>query len=549
MLVEGGNGSANRVPDTLQALIAARIDHLPPDAKGVLQRAAVIGRVFWRGAVEHLDGAGAQLDELLDDLVEREFILREPRSSITGEKAFRFKHVLIREVAYTGLSKAARAQYHASFAGWLKEHAADELIEIRAHHLSEATLLLAELDGAPPADLAAEAAVALTAAGKRAMAREAYKAARKLLLRALELEPTPQRKYGAARAAWRLGDLAAVSVEMEKVRAEAEEAGDRHMQALALTALGDAYLRRWGDVTRAQELADRALELQVDETDADAHFDALVVRATASFWRGDTRQALPYLEQAFALGLAAGRKDLQTLAAQALAQAHISRLELDEAGRLLEKALDLAEESGSLRARGTTLLTAGWLHRAKGELEAANARYGEAYELFAEIGNPRWLAVTVSRMADVHRLHGELTVAEKKMREALRLLAPLGQAGEVGEAYAFLACVVADQGRPDEAERFVLEAEQSLGSEDPAAHWLLRLARGAVAEAQGRDAEAEQLYLEALEMTQSYGFALLEVDSLTRLVGFLKRRDRAAEAAPYEQRLAELAPGSLARSA
>ena len=79
-------------------------------------------------------------------------MLRGSASSISGESAFRFKHMLISEVAYAGLSKQSRAQQHARFAEWIKERAGEELLEIRAHHLDHATLLLAELDGAPPAD-------------------------------------------------------------------------------------------------------------------------------------------------------------------------------------------------------------------------------------------------------------------------------------------------------------------------------------------------------------------------------------------------------------
>ena len=167
--------------------------------------------------------------------------------------------MLIREVAYSGLAKQSRAQQHARFAEWIKERAGEELLEIRAHHLDHAATLLAELDGAPPAELTSEAAEALTGGGKRALAREQYKSARRQLLRAVELEPTLRRRYYAARAAWRLGDLTAVSVEMEKVRAQAEAEGDGLMEALALTALGDAVLKQSGDTARAQELIDRAL--------------------------------------------------------------------------------------------------------------------------------------------------------------------------------------------------------------------------------------------------------------------------------------------------
>ncbi|MBA3433627.1 MAG: AAA family ATPase, partial [Actinobacteria bacterium] len=210
MLVEGGsgNGSPDRIPDTLQALIAARIDYLPPAAKTLLQRASVVGRVFWGSALEHLSPDLEDIDGLLEDLLVREFLLREPRSSISGETAYRFKHLLIREVAYTGLAKLARAHHHARFAEWLAARTGDELMEIRAYHLDQAVEFVVELEGAPPEELAHETADALVKAAKRAIAREAYSTARKLGLRALELRPTLEARYVAARAAWRLQDWA-----------------------------------------------------------------------------------------------------------------------------------------------------------------------------------------------------------------------------------------------------------------------------------------------------------------------------------------------------
>src|SRR6266498_1182682 len=135
MLEEEEGADVGRIPDTLQALIAARIDRLAPEAKALLQRAAVIGRIFWEGALAYLSPELDSLEEPLEDLLLREFVLPEPRSTIRGEQAHRFKHVLIREVAYAGLSKSDRAEHHAGFAAWLKERAGEELLEIRALHL------------------------------------------------------------------------------------------------------------------------------------------------------------------------------------------------------------------------------------------------------------------------------------------------------------------------------------------------------------------------------------------------------------------------------
>jgi class 3 adenylate cyclase/tetratricopeptide (TPR) repeat protein len=539
MLAEGG--AWDRVPDTLQALIAARIDHLPPEGKSLLQRAAVVGRVFWQGAIEHL-APDLEVGPLLDDLLLREFVLREPRSSISGESAFRFKHMLIREVAYTGLTKQARAQQHARFAGWIKEHAGEELLEIRAHHLDQASSLLAELDGAPPAELAGEAADALTGAGKRALAREQYKSARRSLVRAVELEPTLRRRYYAARAVWRLGDLTAVAVEMEKVREEADATGETLMEALALTALSDAVLKQSGDTERAQALIDRALELQQEETDVDAHFDSLIVRVGIAVTRGSMSEAVPFMEQAFAVALAAGRKDLQTIASQALAQAHIVRLELDKAERLIQKAVELAEESGSPRARGQAKLALGWLLRMRKELDAAEAAYEEARELFAEIGHATLLSYSLSRLADAAYEKGDLKRSEKLMREAIRLLAPLGQHRELAEARAELGRILAEQGKVDEAERFVAEAQEYLPSAEPQLRLFILLALAAVRTAQELDDDAETLFVEALALADGIDFTGLQVEVLERIVRFLEETGQAEKSAPYDERLAALLP-------
>src|SRR5918998_1334172 len=185
----GEDRAALEIPDTVQALIAARIDRLPAGSKAVLQRAAVMGRTFWGDAVAHL--GAERVDDALNDLLLRDMVVGEQRSSISGETAYRFKHVLIRDVAYSGLSKSRRADYHARFAEWLHQRAGEELLEIRAYHLDQAATLMGELDGSPPADLAREAAAALHEAGRRALGREAKPAARTRLPPPPQLQPTP----------------------------------------------------------------------------------------------------------------------------------------------------------------------------------------------------------------------------------------------------------------------------------------------------------------------------------------------------------------------
>src|SRR5438093_1134499 len=286
MVAEEGAESVERIPDTVQALIAARIDRVPTESKSLLQRAAVIGRVFWLSALERLSPELESIEEPLEDLLLRDFVVDEPRSTIRGEQAYRFKHVLIREVAYASVSKSARAEHHQAFAAWLKERAGEELFEIRAYHLDHAAKLTAELTGSVPVDLQREAAEALAEAGLRAFAREANRTARHLFVRSVELEPTLRRRYLAARAADRLSDLPAVSREMEEVLAAAVGEGDRWTQGRALVTLGEAVLLRNADVQAAEQMIDQALQV-FEPDDLTGRFRALRAQSSIAWAHGD----------------------------------------------------------------------------------------------------------------------------------------------------------------------------------------------------------------------------------------------------------------------
>ena len=121
MLVHGESGEA--LPDTVQGVIAARLDLLEPGEKEVIQAASVLGKVFWRGGVEAL-GPEPGLDETLQRLVRREFIKRERGSLLAGEAEYAFRHALVRDVAYAQLPRASRAEKHRLAAGWIEATAA-----------------------------------------------------------------------------------------------------------------------------------------------------------------------------------------------------------------------------------------------------------------------------------------------------------------------------------------------------------------------------------------------------------------------------------------
>jgi class 3 adenylate cyclase/tetratricopeptide (TPR) repeat protein len=536
---ECGEEEAGGIPDTVQALIGARIDRLPAASKTVLQRASVIGRSFWGGAIAHL--VEDDVDEALQDLLMRDMVVIESRSSLSGETPYRFKHVLIRDVAYSGLSKSSRADLHGRFAGWLHERAGDELLEIRAYHLDHAAALLAELDGSPPPELALEAAEALHEAGRRALAREANRVARTSFLRALELEPTPERRYLAAKAARRLDDLPAVAREMEVVREEAERTGNNRLHGRALTALSDVALMRDADLPRAKELVERALDV-LDPTDSASRFDALEARAWIGWWTGHLTEAEPYIRDALAAAKDTGLKELEAGALDLLASTHRAKLELDEAEQLLTQARDLAEESGAVVGRGWVFLTWTRIYALRGNVEQAEASGQEAIRLFSEAGAAWGTSRALIHSAWVAWSAGDLTKAEKRFREAIRLLKPLGDRAALCESQRGLAQLLVELGRIDEAERLALEARETVGPMDVTSLSSTNTALGVVRAAQGRDLEAEDLLRDAVDLIAPTDFREGELEAQRSLAQFLRSRGRDDEADQVEARCEELLP-------
>jgi class 3 adenylate cyclase/tetratricopeptide (TPR) repeat protein len=543
MLLEQGGEGGDRIPDSLQALIGARIDRLPAGEKIVLQRGSVIGRVFWAGAIDYLSPEydADELEDMLDDLLLRDLVTREERSTITGESAYRFKHGLIREVAYGGLSKSGRAEYHTRFAEWLRERADKELLEIRAHHLDQATLLYGELDGQPPAELAKTAAKALEAAGKRALARESNLSARKILLRAAELEPTLRRSFLAARAAWQLADLPVVRDEMSVIAEQAAAEGARDIQSRALTALSEVAASLDGELGRATELADAALDV-VEADDHDGRFRALDRRARVARWVGHLAEAERFEEQALEAARAAGRKDHEARAALQLAGIHISRMEESKAEPLIDRALALAEESGSIVARASAAQSKGTLHRVRGEYEEAEGWLTKALDLYREVASVSEIAWTSRVLGQLAWTTGNVPKAEKLFRESIRLLAPMQERGTLCESQRYLAQLLLEQGRIDEAEKYALAGRETVSAEDFASRATTRVALAQVRAAQGRDEEAETLFNEAVEILSGSEHCRILLDVLPPYAEFLRARDRDAEALALEARLAERVP-------
>ena len=285
---EGRVPGETAVPDTVQAVLAARIDLLPPEEKAALNAAAVIGRTFWASAVRELRG-GAEPDFRL--LEQRDFVRRSSGSSLETEREFVFKHALTREVAYRSLTARERALLHADFAAWLERRGGgrDEDAPLLAHHYAEAVRpddvdLVWSDEPNRRAELQVAAVKWMRRAAELAAGRFEIEDSLALLDRALELEPETQSKIeilqDAARVQILRYDAEGFRAALEKALAlepERVAAAEIYSQ-LAYYSLGRAYMWR-NPPTR--ELAEKwlAKALELSEPDTSARAWALLAQA------------------------------------------------------------------------------------------------------------------------------------------------------------------------------------------------------------------------------------------------------------------------------
>src|SRR5262249_48943471 len=165
------------LPESIQGIIAARLDALSPDEKELIQDASVVGKVVWTGALERISGRPrAAVEGSLHALRRKDSLRHERRSAVAGETQFIFLHLLTRDVAYGQVPRAARGEKHRRAADWLESMPADraeDRAEMLAHHYL-AALELASKTGQDTADIAQHARVALREAGERAFALNAF---------------------------------------------------------------------------------------------------------------------------------------------------------------------------------------------------------------------------------------------------------------------------------------------------------------------------------------------------------------------------------------
>ena len=350
LLSDRGISGEAEVPESVQALIAARLDTLPPERKALLQDASVLGKVFWAGALAAMGERDlATVEQALHELARKELVRPARTSSMGGEREYAFWHVLVRDVCYGQIPRAARAARHQAAAAWLEAQAgerADDLADVLAHHygaaleLNEAAGITDQVD-----ELRAQTVRCLGQSGERALSLDIDQAERHLA-RALDLclKDDPQRALLLERWA----QAAHPQGRLEEARDAYEEALERYRRQGDLVAAGRVLTRlslirfRLGDLAGSREAIAESIALLETQPPGPELVDAYAFAAGAHTLQNRPAEGLAAADRALALAVELGLPEH----AFALHWRGLARTNLGEADGIddLRRAVRLAHE-------------------------------------------------------------------------------------------------------------------------------------------------------------------------------------------------------------
>jgi class 3 adenylate cyclase/tetratricopeptide (TPR) repeat protein len=540
---DGGLEGELGVPPTIQALLAARIDRLDPGEREVIERAAVEGRGFHRGAVSELlpetsrDALGGHLMSLV-----RKELIRPDQAAFPGDDGFRFAHVLIRDAAYAGMAKELRADLHERFAAWLARASQGRLAEyeeILGYHLEQAYLYRAELG---PVDahgraLAGRACEHLLGAASRALARGDRAAQVRLVSRAAALlEPDDALRLELLTE---LGDALSEIGEFaraEELLSEAIERASAFQEArieargrVALTEL--RYSTQPGDISAVSEHrgeAEQAVVVLEDANDELGLARAWDLVASLHWGQGESKAAWEGWERSVEHAVRAGsRRDERAGLAWLASVALWGPMHQKEAKERCEGILERMK--GDLTGEADLLGVLGCLHALEGKVDEARALQERREAIFQELGLEVLAAWGAHTAGFTEMLAGDAEAAERILRRAFETLERLGARAQLQVPGSYLAQALVMQGRYAEADALASSVEL-LDPTGIAEIALARCVRARAAASRGRPEEGERLAREGLALIDRTDFLIDRADARTHLVAVLAAAGRADEA-------------------
>jgi DNA-binding SARP family transcriptional activator len=393
------------LPETVHAIVAARLDALSVAQKAVLHDAAVLGRIAWTGGLAAVgDHDRDSLQACLDHLEAKEFLYRARRSSVAGEPEYGFRHVLIRDVAYGQIPRAQRADKHRRAAAWLESLSADRVeerserrgaarAELLAHHYGRA-LAFAHASGQPSDELATHTRLALRDAADRVTALGVHATAARYYARALEL--WPERDPGHAELEFRTGRALYHSEGGgEKLLARARDgllaAGDFERAAEADILLGQ---HAWEHGQHgAGDHVERAVALVKDAPASRSKAAVLRGRMMHSMVAEHHTEAIALARQLLEMAVQLGMLDIEAAALEVIGGAKVLGSGDPSGVADLERSIAIYEQLPSLNPAGAYINLAEML-AALGDLPRCFATWAAAWrcvERFSVEHRLRWM--------------------------------------------------------------------------------------------------------------------------------------------------------------
>jgi class 3 adenylate cyclase/tetratricopeptide (TPR) repeat protein len=451
-MLSAGESAPAGVPESLQALVAARVDGLPAGEKTLLQAGSVFGKVFWTDAVGAIVGESQlHLAQALRPLERKEFVRRERRSAVAGGEQYTFVHALVRDVVYGQLSRPDRSRWHRRAAGWiasLPPDRSEDRAEMLAYHLTRTVEYDRAAGREADPELVRRAARASHEAGDRAWALGAYAAAARHYGAALAAAGEDAALLLAYGRALSLGGQAAGSDELERSAVAFLAADDRSGAAEAESELA-LYYRRRGSGDTATEHVRRALDLIEGVPPSRARAAVLALIARLLILLGQVEDGLVMAEEAARIAAELGFDETRAGALNSVALAK-SILQDDGGIPAMEESLAFAlQASPSEAARayinlGSTVVSAGADARRGRDIHRDGLLYAER---FGFDWHTQWLRSELS--IDAYRLgdwHEALELAERVIADAERV--PHYMAGA---AFYVRAVIAAARGERDAA--------------------------------------------------------------------------------------------------
>jgi len=521
MLAEQGAGQRSPVPESIQGIIAARLDLLAPAEKRLLQDAAVIGKVFWPGAVAAL-GATSGRDELegyLHGLERRQFVRRERASLVAGETQYAFTHVLVRDVAYGQIPRAARAGQHVAAAGWIESLGrAEDHAEMLSHHYLSA-LDLARGAGQDTAALAPRARAALQAAGDRAVALNAFAAAAGSYRAALALWPqdAQAQRAGLLRllgtALYEAGELDQGETVLAEGSHVAAAAGAAVLEARIRILLAEVRHSLGGPEDQALAECQAAAAMLEAEGDLEGLAEAWKLTGMIRFWLGDSPAGQQALERAIAYARQGGHRRVQMQASFWLAVTFtLLPIPADAAIPRVEQLLQTAD--GEPWSEADILMPLSALYAYAGRFADARRAIARARSVYDSSGAKIRQAIGALAAGRLDLIAGDPAAAEQHLRESYEAHRTMGQWGYGSSVAGWLAEALYAQGRLGEARQVTEEAQAAATPRDIDAQARWRAVRAKVLARAGQFPAAQTLLDEADVLVSPTCWATLQAEIL-----------------------------------